>query len=84
MTYMVLFFIVLGGGAMAQERPAPLAETAFAPFLTAQSFTCSRKTCGQMRSCAEACHALTVCGDTARDGDSDGIPGESLCGATRC
>ena len=46
-------------------------------------FTCSRKTCGQMRSCAEACHALTVCGDRRRDGDGDGIPCENLC-SRRC
>lgn len=46
----------------------------------AQSFSCTpRKTCGQMRSCAEACHALVVCGDTRRDGDHDGIPCEKLC-----
>ncbi|WP_124112802.1 excalibur calcium-binding domain-containing protein [Palleronia sp. THAF1] len=79
-TILVLAFIA----DPAFADPKPLAETAFAPFLTAQTFSCSRKTCGQMRSCAEACHALVVCGDTARDRDRDGIPCESICGNTRC
>ena len=52
-------------------------------FLLAQSFSCSRKTCSQMRSCAEACHALLVCGDRRRDGDNDGIPCENIC-SRRC
>lgn len=49
----------------------------------AQSFSCSKpKTCGRMRSCKEAYFYLTQCGDRARDGDSDGIPCEKLCGKT--
>jgi Excalibur calcium-binding domain len=48
-----------------------------------QNFSCTGRTCGQMRSCAEACYALLVCGDTRRDGDGDGIPCESLC-RSRC
>ncbi|WP_145996734.1 excalibur calcium-binding domain-containing protein [Monaibacterium marinum] len=55
------------------------------PIQLAQTYSCSpRKTCGQMRSCDEACFHLTVCGDRARDGDSDGIPCESICGRRRC
>ena len=68
--------------AIAEERPAT-SVVEIEGFLLAQTFTCGRKTCGQMRSCAEACHALLVCGDSRRDGDGDGIPCESLC-SRRC
>ena len=78
----VLIFLFAASPALSEPLPR-VEETPFAPFLTAQAFTCARKTCGQMTSCAEACHALTVCGDRARDGDNDGIPCESLCSA-RC
>ncbi|MCB1386156.1 MAG: excalibur calcium-binding domain-containing protein [Nitratireductor sp.] len=48
---------------------------------SAQEFSCfPSKTCGRMRNCAEAYFHLTQCGDTARDGDGDGIPCEKLCG----
>ena len=82
MIRIVLLTLAIAGPAAAD--PTHLADTPFAPFLTAQTFSCTGKTCGQMRSCAEACHALTVCGDTARDRDRDGIPCETLCGNTRC
>ena len=79
----VLAFFLLCLALPAVADPAPtgpaLKDTAFAPFLTAQAFSCSRKTCKQMTSCAEACHALLVCGDTARDRDRDGIPCENIC-----
>ncbi|MBI1492202.1 excalibur calcium-binding domain-containing protein [Halocynthiibacter styelae] len=52
-------------------------------FLVAQNWDCSRKTCSQISSCAEACYKLTVCGHRRRDGDGDGIPCESLC-SSRC
>ena len=85
-----LISVVVAGAAVADpaspdlQRTAPLlAETPFAPFLTAQAFSCSGKTCTQMSSCAEACHALLVCGDTRRDGDGDGIPCENIC-SRRC
>jgi len=61
----------------------PIDETPFASLLMAQAFNCTGRTCGQMSSCAEACHALLVCGDRARDGDNDGIPCENLC-SRRC
>lgn len=35
-----------------------------------------------MSSCAEAHHHLTVCGETERDADNDGIPCENVCGKT--
>lgn len=35
-----------------------------------------------MRSCAEAWHQFTVCGDSDRDRNSDGIPCENICGDT--
>jgi endonuclease YncB( thermonuclease family) len=44
------------------------------------SYVCScGKTCGQMTSCEEAYYQLNHCGCSARDGDEDGIPCESLC-----
>lgn len=78
----VLIFLLAASPALAEPLPS-VRDTPFAPFLIAQTFTCSGKTCGQMGSCAEACHALLVCGDRTRDRDDDGIPCESLCSA-RC
>ena len=77
--------IVIATPLTAQETDTAESAAAFlgGDFEMAQTFDCSRKTCGQMRSCAEACHALLVCGDTRRDGDNDGIPCESLCGSRR-
>jgi endonuclease YncB( thermonuclease family) len=43
------------------------------------SVGCEKKTCSQMRDCAEARYQLTVCGNTRIDGNKDGIPCESLC-----
>lgn len=77
----LLALLLSAAPAFAQERATSVAE--MESFLLAQAFSCSGKTCGQMRSCAEACHALLVCGDRRRDGDSDGIPCESLC-SSRC
>ena len=37
------------------------------------------KTCTQMSSCSEAYYQLNTCGCSRRDGDSDGVPCESLC-----
>jgi hypothetical protein len=65
------------------DRTPPPLETPIGPLQTVQAFTCTGRTCGQMSSCAEACHALLVCGDRRRDGDNDGIPGENLC-SQRC
>ncbi|WP_375262250.1 hypothetical protein [Palleronia sp.] len=82
---MLRVLIFLFATTPAVSDPLPRVEkTPVAPFLTAQASTCARKTCGQMLSCAEACHALTVCGDRARGAeDNDGIPFASLCSA-RC
>ena len=37
------------------------------------------KTCTQISSCDEAYYQLNNCGCSARDGDKDGVPCESLC-----
>lgn len=37
------------------------------------------KTCGEMSSCEEAYFYLNTCGHRKRDGDSDGVPCESIC-----
>lgn len=51
-----------------------------ATFAFAQTFTCSKRTCGQMDSCEEARFHLTQCGVKSLDRDNDGIPCESICG----
>ena len=44
------------------------------------SYSCStRKSCGQMTSCAEALYHLDQCGNSRLDGDRDGVPCEKLC-----
>lgn len=39
----------------------------------------SKRTCGQMNSCAEAYHYLNTCGLRRLDRDGDGVPCESIC-----
>jgi len=44
------------------------------------SYTCDcSKSCTAIFSCEEAYYQLNTCGCSARDGDSDGVPCESLC-----
>lgn len=44
------------------------------------SYSCStRKSCGQMTSCAEARYHLEHCGNSRLDGDRDGVPCEAIC-----
>lgn len=44
------------------------------------SYSCStRKSCGQMTSCAEARYHLEHCGNSRLDGDRDGLPCEKIC-----
>lgn len=48
---------------------------------SASAFSCgTKRTCGQMNSCAEARFFLNQCGVRKLDRDGDGIPCESLCG----
>lgn len=43
-------------------------------------FTCNcSKLCGSMASCEEAYYQLNTCGCSKRDGDSDGVPCETIC-----
>ena len=45
-----------------------------------ESFSCgSKRYCREMASCAEARFHLETCGAHSLDGDSDGLPCESLC-----
>lgn len=44
-------------------------------------FSCGKRTCGQMTSCAEAKYHLNQCGVRKLDRDGDGVPCESLCGS---
>ncbi len=44
------------------------------------SYACDcSKSCAAISSCDEAYYQLNTCGCSARDGDSDGVPCESLC-----
>ncbi len=64
----LLFFLL---AALAMSTPAALAQS------------CNPEPkCTAMRNCAEADYYFRQCGHTARDGDSDGIPCEALCGKT--
>lgn len=44
-----------------------------------QGFTCGKRFCRQMSSCAEARFHLQQCGVSRLDGDGDGTPCETLC-----
>ena len=52
------------------------------PSANGQQGCSARKTCGQMRDCAEAYYFFKTCGHKRRDGDNDGIPCERICGKT--
>ncbi len=59
--------------------PAP-APNPVTPPVNTSPFTCNcSKTCGQMVSCEEAYFQLNNCGCSARDGNNDGVPCESIC-----
>ena len=49
-----------------------------------QSRECgAKRTCREMTSCEEARFHLEECGLTRLDGDSDGVPCESICRGSR-
>ncbi|PKL11742.1 MAG: cold-shock protein [Spirochaetae bacterium HGW-Spirochaetae-6] len=45
----------------------------------AKSYKCVKKTCEQLKTCAEAKYLLEECDMKELDRDGDGIPCESLC-----
>lgn len=47
---------------------------------TAAGFSCGKRRCGEMSSCAEARFHLEQCSVHSLDGDGDGTPCDSLCG----
>ena len=58
-------------GRVKAAKPAPLKP---------EDFVCGTKRfCGQMGSCAEACFHLQQCGLSRLDGNSDGIPCNKRC-----
>jgi len=63
--------------------PTPTPAPASTPTPTPASksgYTCDcSKTCSEMSSCEEAYYQLNECGCSARDGDDDGVPCESIC-----
>ena len=61
-------------------QTTPPATTFSTPSPQTSSYSCScSKTCSQMSSCEEAYYQLNTCGCSARDGDHDGVPCESIC-----
>jgi len=60
--------------------PVPVTTSTQPSTPSTTGFTCgSKKTCGQMTSCAEAKFYLNNCGVSSLDRDKDGIPCEDLC-----
>lgn len=76
----LLLTCLLSSSVAADERISRVAleETGL---VVAQSYSCQpRKTCGQIGSCQEANWYLWNCSWGGRlDGDSDGVPCESIC-----
>lgn len=73
-----------GKSVAAQSTPvqsAPVTNTPSSPKSTSKSgFACDvKKTCGQMKTCAEAKFQLKTCANHSIDGDGDGKPCASLC-----
>jgi deoxyribonuclease-1 len=73
-----------GKSVAAQSTPvqsAPVTNTPSSPKSTSKSgFSCDvKKTCGQMKTCAEAKFQLKTCANHSIDGDGDGKPCASLC-----
>lgn len=68
------------GGSQVDEVPqtSPAQRSAVSDATTSGSCG-SKRTCGQMASCAEARHYLNDCGLSKLDKDGDGTPCESLC-----
>jgi hypothetical protein len=68
---------------MGSPEPANLSRPLLDEPRTAQSWSCNpRHTCGRIASCAEAMWYLENCSWGSRlDGDSDGVPCESICGS---
>ena len=60
-----------GGGGEATPTPEAVLECG------------AKRTCSQMATCAEARFHLEECGLTRLDGDSDGVPCESICRGSR-
>lgn len=56
----------------------PIEQPATQPNTGSYSCNCS-KSCDAMASCEEAYYQLNQCGCSKRDGDSDGVPCESIC-----
>lgn len=73
--------------APGKPRTTVTTAPAAAPWRTAvaqdagfKGGSCSKRTCSQMRSCAEAMYHLRQCGVRKLDRDGDGVPCESICG----
>ena len=72
----IVFYIILGFGLYVP--PATKVPQTQTNQTGSYSCDCS-KLCSQMASCEEAYYQLNQCGCSKRDGDSDGVPCESIC-----
>lgn len=65
---------------LSQSQTKPKKLKAADNNAAAERFSCGKRTCKEMSSCAEARFHLTQCGMRRLDRDNDGIPCESICG----
>ena len=71
-------------GTAIAELPASAPQQGISDAPAPQtSFDCKPKTCGKMNDCAEAVYKLTMCGYGNLDGNSDGVPCQSICSETK-
>jgi prophage muMc02, nuclease len=64
---------------LSQSQTKPKKWKASDNNAAAEGFSCGKRTCKEMSSCAEARFHLTQCGMRRLDRDNDGIPCESIC-----
>lgn len=70
-----------GDATCTEEKETQQTTTTAAPTPAADDsgFSCARKTCSQISTCAEAKYQLNTCGNSRLDGDKDGVPCEAIC-----
>lgn len=73
----IVFVLLASAGIFEEGRLRQAQESAAAPEAAPYICDCT-KTCKVM-TCDEAYYQLEQCGCTARDGDADGVPCESIC-----
>lgn len=69
--------------AVAAQLPADVPTVSTPPSSSSSDPACSKKHCSEISSCEEAIRYLSLCGQKALDGDTDGKPCERLCAAAK-